>query len=204
MTTFLTTSVIASLELMTKPNTKILGVTGMPGSGKSEFAHFAEELGYHTVVMGDVVRARVVEGGFEPTPEMSTRYMLQLREEMGETAVAHLTCDAIDILVSEGKNLLVIDGIRSQAEVTYFKEHLDEAFFIVAIHVDPDLRFKRLQTRGRKDAPVTEDDFNQRDESELKLGLGETIAFSNYIIPNNKSLDDFREKSLSLLNELEG
>ncbi|MCG3259690.1 MAG: AAA family ATPase, partial [Candidatus Heimdallarchaeota archaeon] len=45
---------------MTKPKATIIGVTGMPGSGKSEFARFAEELGYQTVVMGDVVRAKVV------------------------------------------------------------------------------------------------------------------------------------------------
>ncbi len=189
---------------MTEPKTKILGVTGMPGSGKSEFALFAEELGYQTVVMGDVVRARVVEEGFESTPEMSRKYMLQLREEMGETAVAHLTCIAIDKLISEGKKYLIIDGIRSQAEVVHFKEHLESGFEIIAIHVDPDLRFERLKTRGRKDAPVSESDFSKRDESELKLGLGETIAFSNYIIPNNKSLEHFRKKSLSLLKELEG
>ena len=187
---------------MTEPRTRVLGVTGMPGSGKSEFALFAEELGYHTVVMGDVVRARVVEEGYEPTPEMSRKYMLQLREELGEAAVAHLTCIAIDKLVKEGKRKLIIDGIRSQAEVQHFKDHLKNSFVIIAIHVDPDLRFERLQARGRKDAPVTEDDFNKRDESELKLGLGETIAFSNYVIPNNKSLKDFKKKSVSLLKEL--
>jgi dephospho-CoA kinase len=189
---------------MTKPKARVLGVTGMPGSGKSEFALFASEMGYHTVVMGDVVRARVVEEGFEPTPEMSRRYMLQLREEMGETAVAHLTCIEIDKLTDEGKVQLIIDGIRSQAEVLHFREHIGSSFVIIAIHVDPELRFQRLKTRGRKDAPVTEKDFNKRDEAELKLGLGETIAFANYIIPNNKTLDDFREKSLNLLKELEG
>jgi dephospho-CoA kinase len=189
---------------MKDPKSRVLGVTGMPGSGKSEFAHFATEQGYYTVVMGDVVRARVVKEGFEPTPEMSKKFMLQLREEMGETAVAHLTCIEIDRLIQEGKNNLIIDGIRSQAEVTHFKEHMENSFVIIAIHVDPDLRFQRLKARGRKDAPITEEDFINRDESELKLGLGETIAFSNYIISNNKSMSDFREKSTNLLKELEG
>ena len=129
--------------------------------------------------------------------------MLQLREEMGETAVAHLTCIEIDKLIKNGRYKLVIDGIRSQAEVTHFKEHMNNSFVIIAIHVDPELRFKRLKARGRKDAPITEEDFKRRDESELKLGLGETIAFSNYIIPNNKTMDDFREKSQNLLKELE-
>jgi len=189
---------------MTEPNKRVLGVTGMPGSGKSEFAQFASELGYHTVVMGDVVRARVVEEGFEPTPEMSKKYMLQLRKELGETAVAHLTCIEIDKLIKEGKNKLIIDGIRSQAEVNHFRKHMENTFVIIAIHVDPELRFQRLKARGRKDAPMTESDFISRDEAELKLGLGETIAFSNFIIPNNKSMEDFKKRSFSLLKELEG
>ena len=187
---------------MTKPKATIIGVTGMPGSGKSEFARFAEELGYQTVVMGDVVRAKVVEEGFEPTPEMSRKYMIKLREDLGETAVAHLTCLTIKNLKQQGIHKIIIDGIRSQAEVTYFKNQLNNDFLIVAIHVDPRLRYDRLKLRGRKDAPQTEKDFQLRDEDELKLGLGETIAFSNYVIPNNNALESFREQSLSLLNEL--
>lgn len=187
---------------MTKPKATIIGVTGMPGSGKSEFARFAEELGHQTVVMGDVVRAKVVEEGFEPTPEMSRKYMIKLREDLGETAVAHLTCLTIENLKQQGIHKIIIDGIRSQAEVTYFKNQLNNDFLIVAIHVDPRLRYDRLKLRGRKDAPQTEKDFQLRDEDELKLGLGETIAFSNYVIPNNNALESFREQSLSLLNEL--
>ena len=182
---------------------KVIAVTGMPGSGKSVFAEHAKELGYHIVVMGDVVRAKVIAEGFEPTPERSQKMMIKLREQMGEQAIAHLTCEAIDKLIKESKKNIIIDGIRSQAEVLHFQEHLGNDFVIVAIHVDPSLRYERLRLRGRKDAPTTEEDFKKRDLSELKLGLGETIAFSNYVIPNNKTLDDFRILSLDLLNELE-
>lgn len=188
---------------MNSNNIRVIAVSGMPGSGKSVFAKHAEELGYHIFVMGDVVRAKVIEEGFEPTPERSQKMMIKLREEMGEKAIAHLTCEAIDKMIKEGKKNIIIDGIRSQAEVLHFQEHLRNDFVIVAIHVDPSLRYERLRVRGRKDAPTTEEEFKNRDISELKLGLGETIAFSNYIISNNKSLDEFRILSLDLLNELE-
>ena len=188
---------------MTNRITKVIGATGMPGSGKSLFAQFANDLGYKTVIMGDVIRAKVIEEGFEPTPENTQRVMVQVREVMGEDAVANLTCKAIDKLVEEGHYKIIIDGIRSQAEVEYFKNHLNNEFVIIAIHVDPSLRYERLRLRGRKDAPQTEEDFKKRDDSELKLGLGETIAFSNYIILNNKTPKIFRETSLDLLNELE-
>jgi len=188
---------------MSSNNVRIIAVTGMPGSGKSVFAEHAQELEYQIVVMGDVVRAKVVEEGFEPTPERSQKMMIKLREEMGEKAIAHLTCEVIDKLIEEGKKKIIIDGIRSQAEVLHFQEHIGNDFVIVAIHVDPSLRYERLRLRGRKDAPTTEEEFKKRDLIELELGLGETIAFSNYIIPNNKSLEDFKILSLDLLNELE-
>ena len=187
---------------MTESEIKIIGVTGMPGSGKSVFAEHANNNGYKTVVMGDVVRSKVLENGDEPTPESGRKMMIELREKYGEEAIAHLTCLTIDKLTEQGESKIIIDGIRSQAEVIHFREHLGKDFIIVAIHGDPLIRYNRLKLRGRSDAPKTEEDFTKRDEAELKLGLGETIAFSNYILSNNTSLESFKESSISLLNNL--
>lgn len=188
---------------MTSRNIKVIGVTGMPGSGKSMFADYANKKDYRTVVMGDVIRATVIENGFEPIPEMTQKTMIELRKEHGEAAVAFITCKVIDKLIEKGINKIIIDGIRSQAEAEHFREHLGDDFIIVAIHTDPILRYERLKLRGRTDAPVSEKDFSKRDEAELKLGLGETIAFSNYIISNNKTLEYFKKLSFELLNDLE-
>lgn len=193
---------ISFLGLMTESEIKIIGVTGMPGSGKSVFAEHANNEGYKTVVMGDVVRAKVIEYGHEQTPESGRKVMLEIREKYGEEAVAHLTCLAIDELIEQGQSEIIIDGIRSQAEVTHFREHLGKDFIIVAIHVDPLIRYNRLKLRGRNDAPKTEEDFAKRDKAELNLGLGETIVFSNYILSNNRTLESFKESSISLLNDL--
>ena len=187
---------------MTESEIKIIGVTGMPGSGKSVFAEHANNNGYKTVVMGDVVRSKVLENGDEPTPKSGRKMMIELREKYGEEAIAHLTCLTIDKLTEQGESKIIIDGIRSQAEVIHFREHLGKDFIIVAIHGDPLIRYNRLKLRGRSDAPKTEEDFTKRDEAELKLGLGETIAFSNYILSNNTSLESFKESSISLLNNL--
>ncbi len=188
---------------MTESEITIIGVTGMPGSGKSVFAEHANNKDYKTVVMGDVVRAKVLEYGYEPTPESGRKVMLELREKHGEETIAHLTCLTIDKLTEQGQYKIIIDGIRSQAEVKHFRKHLGDDFIIVAIHVDPLIRYRRLKLRGRNDAPRTEEDFAIRDEAELSLGLGETIAFSNYILSNNRTLESFKVSSISLLNDLE-
>lgn len=187
---------------MTESDIKIIGVTGMPGSGKSVFAEHANNDGYKTVVMGDVVRAKVLEYGYEPTPESGRKVMMELREKYGEETIAHLTCLTINALTEQGQGKIIIDGIRSQVEVIHFREHLGKDFIIVAIHSDPLIRYNRLKLRGRDDAPKTEEDFAKRDEAELTLGLGETIAFSNYILSNNRTLESFKESSISLLNDL--
>ncbi|MCG3216144.1 MAG: AAA family ATPase [Candidatus Heimdallarchaeota archaeon] len=188
---------------MTSRKIKVIAVTGMPGSGKSVFAEYANSKEYRTVVMGDVIRAAVIEKGLDPTPEMTRQTMVELRNELGETAVAYLTCKTINRMIEDGVSRIIIDGIRSKAEVEYFIEHLGEDFAILAIHVDPAIRYERLRLRARKDAPESFEDFSKRDDAELKLGLGETITFSNFIISNNGSLEEFKELSFDLLRELE-
>ncbi len=189
---------------MSERNIKILGVSGMPGSGKSEFANIAKELNYRTVIMGDVIRKKVKEMGLESTPENTGRVMTDIRKMHGDEAVAHLTCIEIDRLLGENSDKIIIDGIRSQKEVEYFRKHLGKVFFVVAIHAEPIVRFKRLRLRERTDAPKTYDEFDKREQSELSLGLGETIVYSNFIISNNETKEMFYEYAISLLKDLEG
>ena len=58
----------------------VIGVTGMPGSGKATVKQMAE-MGYSTVVMGDEVREEAKRRNIEPTPENLGKLMLKLREE---------------------------------------------------------------------------------------------------------------------------
>ena len=46
---------------------KVIGVVGLPASGKGEFSKIAERLGIPVVVMGDVVRNAVKKAGLTPT-----------------------------------------------------------------------------------------------------------------------------------------
>ncbi|HID18997.1 TPA: dephospho-CoA kinase, partial [Candidatus Bathyarchaeota archaeon] len=67
---------------------KVVGVAGMPGSGKTTLAKVAEELGFKVIVMGDFVRAEAEHRGLEPTAENLGSLMFKLREELGEAALA--------------------------------------------------------------------------------------------------------------------
>jgi dephospho-CoA kinase len=69
---------------------KVLGIVGMPGSGKSEAANIGREYGFDIVVMGDMIRREVARRHLEPTPENVGRTMLELRQQHGPAIVAQL------------------------------------------------------------------------------------------------------------------
>ncbi len=181
----------------------VIGVTGMPGSGKTVFARFATDFGYKSVVMGDMVRKEVRRRGMDPTPQACRDTMIDMRKIDGDAAVAKITSKEISKLIQSGEKKIIIDGIRSQHEVKEFENEFGNSFNIIAIHVDPKIRFKRLKERGRRDAPQDMKEFDERDFVELNLGVGETIAFANFVIPNNDSVEQFKVKSISLLEEIE-
>ena len=59
----------------------VVGLAGMPGSGKSLVVETARELGYAIVVMGDVIREETIKRGLELTPQNVGKVMLQLRAD---------------------------------------------------------------------------------------------------------------------------
>jgi len=66
----------------------VLGVAGMPGSGKSLVLKVAKENGYDAVVMGDVVRQEAEKKNLQPNPENIGKIMLELREKEGKDVIA--------------------------------------------------------------------------------------------------------------------
>ena len=177
----------------------ILGITGMPGSGKTVFANILKEYGFIRVTMGDVIRREVKEREMERTAENCRLVMYQLREQHGDDIIAKKTGEFIKTL---DETKIVIDGIRSMVECNYFKQTFGEYFAFVAVHANPQIRFSRLVGRTRDDDPTSYKDFIERDEGELKLGLGEVISLSPYIIQNNDTKEDFKQKINDFINSL--
>ena len=68
---------------------KVIGVVGLPASGKGEFSKIATDMGIPVVVMGDMIRAAVKAAGLEPTDANFGMMANNLRTERGMDAVAH-------------------------------------------------------------------------------------------------------------------
>jgi len=163
----------------------VVGVVGMPGSGKSLVTETAKNMGFLIVVMGDVVREEAKCRGIEPTPENIGKLMVQLREEYGPDVIAKRCTSKIQYA---SENFVLIDGLRNLEEVEFFKRYFKK-FTLIAIHASPQTRFQRLFKRKRSDAPADWKSFLERDLREIKVGIGGVIALADYMIVNEETVE---------------
>ena len=179
---------------------RVIGVVGYPASGKGEFSRIAAESGIPVVVMGDVIRRRAAEAGLGTTDAALGEMAVRLRKEQGMDAIALATIPAVEALRAP---LLLIDGIRGDAEVKRFRERFP-GFLLVGILSDFGNRLARLSARGRSDDLSGEEDLKNRDRREEGFGLARALAEADRILENNGTLPEFEAKVRALLDELRG
>ena len=176
----------------------VVGVAGMPGSGKATIRRMVERMGNVAVVMGDEVREEAIRRGLKPTPDNLGTLMLKLRKEEGPAVVAERCIPKIE----EAKTkLVIVDGIRSLREVEEFKRHFPN-FSLIAIHTSPEARFRRLFRRRRSDDPKNWKTFMERDSRELGVGLGSVIATADYMIVNEGTKSQLRREVREVLEDV--
>lgn len=184
---------------------KVIGVTGLPGAGKSVVSRIAKKLDIPIVRMGDVIRDEAKKRN-KPTGEVA----VELREEYGEFIVAERCVETIKKYFSTNNGsdgskckIFMIEGIRSEYEVEIFKNNFNK-FKIIAVHSTPKTRFKRLKRRMRPDDSPEESEFKLRDKRELNFGIGNVIATADYMIVNEGPLKKIKSIVRSILeNEMQ-
>ncbi|MEF8783537.1 MAG: AAA family ATPase [Haloarculaceae archaeon] len=179
---------------------QVIGTVGLPGSGKSEAAAVAAELGVPVVTMGDVIRQECRDRGLDPATHHG-EIARALREENGSGAVAERSLPIIREKL-ENSDTALIDGIRSDTEVDIFEDAFGEAFLLVSIEAPLEARIERLDLRGR-DAGAGEggESLAERDERELGFGMGEAMERADLTIENDRSLEAFHDRVRTLLAE---
>jgi cytidylate kinase len=204
---------------------RIIGLVGLPGSGKSEAAQVAREMGLGVVVMGDVIRQEAAARGLPPTDENLGRLGSMLRVREGAAAVARRS---LQLARESGKDVAAIDGLRSKEEADYFRANAQE-FHLLEIWARPEVRLKRLAFRGRSDDPgsgnACTDDRNAgvacdikiisscrngaksmeealeiRECRELGWGMGQAFSEAEARLENDGDLEEFRRAVRRLLS----
>ena len=180
---------------------RIIGTVGLPGSGKGEAAAVAREEDIPVVTMGDVIRAETRRRGLDPT-EHHGEIAGKLREEEGETAIADRCIPMVREAAEgqDGEPVVLVDGLRSMAEVDRFVDAFGEDFLLVSIEAPFDLRAKRLGDRGREATDLDREKLREREAREIGFGMDEVIDAADLTIHNDDSLERFREQVRAVLD----
>jgi dephospho-CoA kinase len=174
----------------------VIGVIGMPGSGKEEFVQVALGLDYNVVRMGDIVREEYFKQEAAKDGITVGDFAHLERQRHGKDVWAVRTIPRI-------VEPCIIDGIRSLFEIERYRQKLGPGFLLINIDAIKKLRFQRLKARGREDAPTTAQEFDERDRRETGWGILDAIDASDKAIDNNGSLQEMRARSKAMLEELD-
>jgi dephospho-CoA kinase len=174
---------------------KLIVTVGMPGSGKDELVEVARQMGLATLKMGDLVRDETRRRGLPITNPNVARIANEEREKHGggiwaQRAVPKLT-----------ETKMLVDGCRSDSEVTVFRHHFGD-LFVLGIFSSPETRYDRMTRRGRGDDGATLQEFFDRDRRELKWGIGSAFTLADGMLINEGSLDEFRRSARGTLERV--
>src|SRR5208283_1841915 len=98
----------------------IIAITGMPGAGKSTVARALGGVGLRRIAMGDMIREETSRRSLPLDDKNMGLVMQELRGTYGAGAVAELCLRSIQSKETEAA--VVVDGIRSVAEVEIFRK----------------------------------------------------------------------------------
>lgn len=177
---------------------RVIGVVGMPASGKGEFSKIAAGMGIPVIVMGDMIRKAVREAGLEPNDTNFGATANRLRAEHGMDAIARL---CIPEIRNQAAPLVLIDGIRGDTEIALFRKNFS-GFTVISIDSAFDKRLERIAARARSDDFTTADALHNRDERELGWGLGNALKMADLHLKNEGTLEEFTRAVQDLLGRL--
>jgi dephospho-CoA kinase len=178
---------------------KIIAVIGMCGSGKSEAVKFFVEHGYKRVYFGGVVINEVKRLGLEVNEYNERQTRENLRKEFGMGAMAIKSLPVIEEFINQSN--VVIESLYSWDEFKIVKEKFGDSFKLLAIYTTKEIRYRRLGMRTIR--PLTPIEAKSRDISELeKLDKGGPIAFADYMIINDGTMDEMNNKLKQYLQDV--
>ncbi len=181
---------------------KIIGITGAFGSGKSTAAAFFESNGYKRIVLSDFLEEEAIKRGLKVTRKVLQDIGNQWREKYGSGVLAQ---KALEKVSAENSDKAVIDGIRNVGEIEILTNFGN--FTLIAIVSDRKVRFGRLKELKRREDLTWElfEKLDSRDagvnEKETGLQVDKCIEVADIRIENNGSQEEFKNKLEAFLTK---
>lgn len=179
---------------------KIVAIVGMCGAGKSVASAFFLEHGFAKVYFGGITYEKLAEAGITRTPESEKVMRESLRKEYGLGCYALFSLPKIRELYKNGN--VVIDDLYTWGEYQTLLEEFKDKVILVGMITDKRVRYERISKRPERS--YTLEEARDRDLSELKnLEKGMPIAYADYYVLNNGSIEDTHKQLEEILKMIE-
>ena len=179
----------------------VIGIVGLTGSGKTEVAKVASKFDIPCVRMGDVVWEEVKRRGLELNEATVGAVANELRRQDGPAAIA-IRCIPLIEERGKGKRAVVVDGIRSSAEVEEFRKAFGSRFHLLAVSASERKRYSRIVGRERADDVRSLKAFREKDTRELSWGLGEALSSPDFTLVNEGTLAEHRRRAAEIIKKI--
>lgn len=182
---------------------KVFGLVGPIASGKGTVGQILREFGYEYYSLSERIREELTNRKLPITRQGLQDMGDELRGRFGDDVLAQRTCQ---LIASAGQTRIVIDSIRTPAEIKFLKKNLGA--LIIGVNASPETRFKRLLAREREGEPRTWEEFLAADRRETekcsdssKINISACLELSDFVLENEGTADDLMEGIREILRE---
>jgi len=171
----------------------IIGLSGTLAAGKDTVAEYlVSQKGFDHISLSEILR----DVARERKIEINMKNLTELGNNLIKTHGGDYLVKRAKQTVDFGHNL-IISSIRQPAEVDKIKNEPNA--FVVFVDAKPEIRFDRLQKRGRIGDSETLEEFidlekKQSDGKSGGMNLNECKRRSDFVLENNGTKEEFVNK----------
>lgn len=186
---------------MTPP--KVIAVVGMMGSGKGTLVDYlTETLHAPKVYFGGMVYEEIEKRGLDIVKDERA-----VREDMraidGPAVLAKRAASKAQELLTNGSAAVILDGVYSWSEDKYLRSEFGSDYISIAVVGSKPLRYERVVNRKDSHRQYTLEQASERDIQEIEgIEKGGPIAYADYFMLNDTSLEDFKQTAEELCKQL--
>src|SRR3990167_5668207 len=169
----------------------IIAITGLPGAGKTEATAYFKSKELPVIHFGGNVTREIEKRKLEHSEKNHYNVRMEMRKKHGMEAMAVLSKPDIQKELKKTK-VVIVDGLYSFEEYQYLKKEFEDVqVVLLAVWAPKKIRYHRISNRDERQKLRGE----ERDLHEIiDANKGPTIAFADYMLNNNSTLEDFHSK----------
>lgn len=178
----------------------IIGLVGQAGCGKGTAADLLrKDYGAGYIRFSGILGQLLDILGIEKSRDSLIKVSNALRHEFGEDILSYAVERAA---LGAPEDIVVVDGIRRLEDIVAL-EPLPH-FKLVAIDVDPKLRFERMKKRGEKtgEADMTWEQFQKEEQAPTEVTIPTVMQRAWKTIKNEGSREEFETEVRTLMKKL--